>query len=129
MTQWTKGEAQRTLFQCLAPTTEGLSRVKNMPYNICQQPTLTFVARQEGEAWTRPFVSVFEPSSQARPGTIARVTFPAVEVLDSQTSSAQAIMVEHNDGTCQLIVTSDSDQAQVRVLGRIFTGSLSIENY
>lgn len=129
MTQWTKGEAQRTLFQCLAPTTEGLSRVKDMPYNIRQQPTLTFVARQEGEAWTRPFVSVFEPSSLVRPGTIARVTFPAVEVLDSKTSSAQAIMVEHNDGTCQLIVTSDSDQAQVRVLGRIFTGSLSIENY
>ena len=35
-----------------------------MPYNIKEQPTLTFVARQHGEAWNRPFVSVYEPSTK-----------------------------------------------------------------
>jgi oxaloacetate decarboxylase alpha subunit len=38
----------------LSPMTEGLSRTPGMPYNIREQPTLTFVARQKGEAWNRP---------------------------------------------------------------------------
>ena len=126
MTQWTKGEADRTIFQCLAPTTEGLSRVKDMPYNLREQPTLTFVARQQGEAWTRPFVSVFEPSSQAKPGTVSRVTFPEVSILDNVTTSASAILVEHNDSSCQLIVATDHADSQVRVLGTTYTGSLNI---
>ena len=128
MTQWTRGERERTIFQCLSPTTEGLSRIKDMPYNLREQPTLTFVARQKGEAWRHPFVSVFEPSSQALPGTIARVSFPDVEILDRSATSAQAILVEHRDGSRQLIVTTDDEQARVSVLGRTFTGSLSIQN-
>ena len=126
MTQWTKGEADRTIFQCLAPATEGLSRVKDMPYNLREQPTLTFVARQQGEAWTRPFVSVFEPSSQAKPGTVSSVTFPEVSIHDNVTTSASAILVEHNDGSRQLIVATDHADSQVRVLGTTYTGSLNI---
>jgi hypothetical protein len=126
MTQWTKGEPDRTIFQCLAPTTEGLSRIKDMPYNLREQPTLTFVARQQGEAWTRPFVSVFEPSSQAKPGTVSRVTFPEATILDHATTSASAILVEHIDGSRQLIVTTDHADSRVRVLGTTYTGSLNI---
>lgn len=126
MTQWTKGERERTVFECLAPTTEGLSRLKDMPYDLRQQPTLTFVARQQGEAWTRPFVSVFEPSSEQLPGTIRRVTFPKVNVLDGETRSAQAILVEHRDGSRQLIVTTDNEQARVEVQGKCYEGSLNI---
>ena len=50
-----------------------------MPYAIKEQPTLTFVARQQGEAWNRPFVAVYEPSSVKEPGCISSVTFPEVE--------------------------------------------------
>ena len=59
--------------------TEGLSRTPDMPYHIKEQPTLTFVARQEGEAWNRPFVAVYEPSSVKEPGNIVSVTFPEVQ--------------------------------------------------
>ena len=62
MEHFVRGEKDRTLFQYLAPTTEGLSRLANMPYDIKKTPTLTFVARQQGEAWHRPFVNVFVPS-------------------------------------------------------------------
>lgn len=75
MNLWMKGEKDRQLFTALAPMTEGLSRTPGMPYSIKDQPTLTFVARQSGEAWTRPFVSIFEPSSKNEPSAIASVSY------------------------------------------------------
>ena len=66
MNLWMKGEPEREVFTALAPMTEGLSRTPHMPYNIKEQPTLTFVARQHGEAWNRPFVAVYEPSTPER---------------------------------------------------------------
>ena len=70
---------ERKVFSALSPMTEGLSRIPDMPYAIKEQPTLTFVARQQGEAWNRPFVAVYEPSSVKEPGCISSVTFPEVE--------------------------------------------------
>ena len=65
--------------------TEGLSRIKQMPYVIADQPTLTFVARQRGEAWTRPFVSVFEPhTAKNAPSHIREVRFPEVSATGEE---------------------------------------------
>lgn len=80
MNLWMKGETDREVFTALSPMTEGLSRTPGMPYNIKEQPTLTFVARQKGEAWNRPFVAIYEPSSVKEPGCIAEVSFPEVKV-------------------------------------------------
>ncbi len=83
MNLWMKGEKDREVFTALAPMTEGLSRSPGMPYHIKEQPTQTFVARQYGEAWKRPFVAIFEPSSQNEPSNIASVTyFQAEEPAD-----------------------------------------------
>ena len=75
MNLWMKGEPDREVFTALAPMTEGLSRTPNMPYNIKEQPTLTFVARQHGEAWNRPFVSIYEPSTKKEPSAIQSVSY------------------------------------------------------
>lgn len=75
MNLWMKGEKDRKVFTALSPMTEGYSRTPGMPYNIKEQPTLTFVARQSGEAWSRPFVAIYEPSSVNEPGQIESVTF------------------------------------------------------
>ncbi|HJV76763.1 MAG TPA: heparinase II/III family protein, partial [Paludibacter sp.] len=75
MNMWMKGQPDREIFSALAPMTEGMSRTPGMPYNVKETPTLTYVARQNGEAWTRPFVSVFEPSSTTEPSNIASVSF------------------------------------------------------
>ena len=75
MNLWMKGEPDREIFTALAPMTEGLSRTPNMPYNIKEQPTLTFVARQHGEAWNRPFVSIYEPSTKKEPSAIQSVSY------------------------------------------------------
>lgn len=75
MNLWMKGEPEREVFTALSPMTEGLSRTPNMPYNIKEQPTLTFVARQHGEAWNRPFVAVYEPSTKNEPSAIQSVGY------------------------------------------------------
>lgn len=75
MNLWMKGEPDREVFTALSPMTEGLSRTPGMPYNIKEQPTLTFVARQHGEAWDRPFVAVYEPSTRKEPSAIQAVSY------------------------------------------------------
>jgi len=107
MTQWAKGDRDRTVIQALSPSTEGLSRLKNMPYDIRHTPTLTYVCRQRGQAWTRPFVNVFEPGSQSLPGTIKSVTYP--EVTAPQGIHAVAVRVMHKDGSTQLILSCDAE--------------------
>ena len=105
MNLWMKGEAEREVFTALSPMTEGLSRTPSMPYNIKEQPTLTFVARQKGEAWNRPFVAVYEPSSQKEPGCISEVSFP--EVNSKNKNSAVSVCVRQKDGRTDYILSSD----------------------
>lgn len=105
MNLWMKGEAEREVFTALSPMTEGLSRTPGMPYNIKEQPTLTFVARQKGEAWNRPFVAVYEPSSQKEPGRISEVSFP--EVNSKNKNSAVSVCVRQKDGRTDYILSSD----------------------
>lgn len=107
MTLWMKGEKDREVFSALSPMTEGLSRIKDMPYVIADQPTLTFVARQRGEAWNRPFVAVYEPHTLREPSRIGRVTFPEVEG-----EGKVGVKVELVDGNTDLILSSDkADEA------------------
>lgn len=105
MNLWMKGEKERKVFSALSPMTEGLSRTPGMPYDIKEQPTLTFVARQQGEAWNRPFVAVYEPSSAKEPGCIAAVTFP--EVKGEEAGSLVGICVKQKDGREDYILSSD----------------------
>lgn len=108
MNMWMKGEKDREVFSALSPMTEGLSRIKGMPYDIKKQPTLTFVARQKGEAWTRPFVSIFEPVTKSSPSVISSVEYPLV-ISDGQSNSNIAVVVNLKDGRKDLILSSDTN--------------------
>ena len=110
MNLWMKGEPQRELFTALSPMTEGLSRTPGMPYDIRKQPTLTFVARQRGEAWSHPFVAIYEPSSVSEPGCIASVSFPEVRT-EAAEASVVGICVEQKEGRTDRILSSDTPTA------------------
>ena len=125
MKHFVRGEKDRTLFQYLAPTTEGLSRLANMPYDIKKTPTLTFVARQQGEAWHRPFVNVFVPSGAGIENSVVSVEYPEVKAACRGSLSAVAVLVTHKSGLCDLIVSTDRDDAKVIVMGRTFSGRFS----
>ena len=129
MTQWIQGANDSKVYRALSPSTEGLSRMKNMPYDIRTTPTLTFVVRRQGEAWTKPFVSVFEPSSAQKPAVISKVEFPEVRIKDKQTRSAVAVLITRTDGHQDLIISTDNENAKVQVNGKTYKGRLNIVNY
>jgi hypothetical protein len=104
MNMWVKGEKNREVFSVLAPNTEGMARTP-MPYDLKNSPTLTFVARQNGEAWTRPFVSIFEPSSKNEPANIASVSY-----FDANTTANDfvGIRIESKNGRNDYVFSSAS---------------------
>lgn len=67
MNIWMKGEKDRKVFKVLSPKIVSLTRTP-MPYDVDASPCQTFVARQYGEAWTRPFVAVYEPYAEPADG-------------------------------------------------------------
>lgn len=76
MTMWMQGASAREVFRALSPVNLEYERLpKFMPYNVEEQPVLTYVARQQGEAWSKPFVAVFEPSDTEEPSEIQSVEF------------------------------------------------------
>ena len=109
MTMWMKKDENRTIFQALSPVNLEYERMPNQPYKVDEQPVLTFVARQKGEAWNHPFVCVYEPSSDAEPGDIA-----SVDYFTPSEPSAVGIIVKLKDGTEQHIVCSENGKVQIK---------------
>jgi len=61
MNLWMKGTEGREVFSIKSPPNKAFKNKGNIPYDISKSPYLTFAARQYGEAWEHPFVSVYEP--------------------------------------------------------------------
>ena len=123
MTMWQKGEPDRRIFKALSPATEGLSRIKDFPYKTMDYPTLTFVARQDGEAWTRPFVSVFEPSMVSEPSSISAVSY--FEAHSSRPDFV-GIRVEGKSGRTDYIFSQTSAVDEARHENMSVTGTYAV---
>lgn len=108
MDMWFSGSEGRSMYQALSPMTEDLSRLKEMPYDIYSTPTLTFVSRQDGEAWDRPFMAVFEPSSSNSPAVIENVEFSTLK------KGVHLVKVFLKGGYVDYIISAD-EQCDVEV--------------
>ena len=108
MTMWMKKDENRTIFQALSPVNLEYERMPNQPYKVDEQPVLTFVARQKGEAWNHPFVCVYEPSSDTEPGDIA-----SVDYFTPSEQGAVGIIVKLKNGTEQRIVCSENGKVSL----------------
>lgn len=102
MKMWMKGSQDRKVFKAYAPYIDGLSRME-MPYDVKSSPCQTFVARQYGNAWEKPFVALYEPFSSAVPGMVESAGFP-------DCGGAEVISVARKDGRKDIIVSSDRMQ-------------------
>ena len=108
MTMWMKADENRTIFQALSPANLEYERMPNQPYKIIDQPVLTFVARQKGEAWNHPFVCVYEPSSDTESGDIA-----SVDYFKPSEKGAVGIIVKLKDGSEQKIVCAENGKVSL----------------
>lgn len=74
MNMWMRGEEDRRVFKVLSPMIDALTRTP-MPYDVRNSPCHTYVARQYGEAWSRPFVAVYQPFATGDTKSVASVEY------------------------------------------------------
>lgn len=123
MTLWMQGAADREVFKALSPANLEYERLgKFMPYDVAKQPVLTFVARQHGEAWTRPFVAVFEPSDTDEPSEIASVSYFTPK---SKVVSVVGICVKLKNGSTDYIFSAPS-KAKMRYNGMTVNATYAV---
>ncbi len=72
MNMWMRGQPNRQIFSVEAPPSRAF-RDGMLPKAIADLPLPTIVARQWGEAWTKPFVAVYEPSTTSEPQSITSI--------------------------------------------------------
>ncbi|MFK7844811.1 MAG: hypothetical protein AB8G77_05870 [Rhodothermales bacterium] len=103
MNLWMKGMAGREVFSVKSPPNKAFRDGHGIPYEVDKVPYLTFVARQHGEAWEHPFVSVFEPFTSVEGKAIASITGFEDE---NGSSDFVGLRVTHKSGREDLIFSS-----------------------
>ena len=78
---WMKGSPGRTLFTLQAPSSRALHR-ESVPAELYGKSLPTLVVRQDGEAETRPFVSVIEVLTAESSDSISEVAYFSPAVAD-----------------------------------------------
>lgn len=73
MNLWMKGTENREVFSIKSPPNKAFRDNGGLPYEVSKEPYLTFAARQHGEAWNHPFVSVYEPFTSGDGKSIASI--------------------------------------------------------
>lgn len=61
MNLWMKGDEGRELFSVLSPRSTAIGD-EILEKDLAALPVPTMVVRQNGEAWTKPFVAIYEPA-------------------------------------------------------------------
>ncbi|MFR9649315.1 MAG: hypothetical protein SNJ33_01120 [Rikenellaceae bacterium] len=103
MNLWMKGSEGREIFSIYSPPCKGFLDVSEFPYDMNKEPYLTFIARQYGEAWEHPFISVYEPSTSSQGRTISSITGFDDENGDK---SFAGVKVVNNSGREDFILSS-----------------------
>lgn len=74
MNLWMKGTEGREVFSIKAPPCKSFRKGSGLPYAVDKAPYLTLAARQHGEAWKHPFVSVYEPFTSSEGKSISSIS-------------------------------------------------------
>ena len=107
MNLWMKGYEGREIFSIKAPACKAFRSNHNLPYDVLKEPFLTISARQHGEAWNRPFVSVFEPTTENEGRSIQ-----SIESFEPKNAPADfvGLIVKSKSGRTDYIFSSVKDE-------------------
>lgn len=73
MNLWMKGTEGREVFTLKSPPCKSFHDKGAIPYEVDKDPYLTLAARQHGEAWEHPFVSIYEPFTSTEGKSIVSI--------------------------------------------------------
>lgn len=107
MNLWMKGVEGREVFSIKSPPNKAFRGDGGLPYEISKEPYLTFAARQHGEAWEHPFVSVYEPYTSEEPKSIA-----GIQGFEDENGSREfvGLRVSHKSGREDLVFSAKNQQ-------------------
>lgn len=122
MNMWMKGAPNREIFTMKSPKSTAIDR-GIVPKEISELPLPTIIARQYGEAFTKPFVAVFEPSSVAQPASVKTITSftPAKAPADFA-----GIIVESKNGSKETIFSTSAGSTAVTYNDHSFRGTYAV---
>jgi hypothetical protein len=119
---WMKGENNREIFTMRSPKSTAIDR-GIVPKEISELPLPTIVARQYGEAFTKPFVAVFEPSSAEQPASIASI----VSFTPAKAPAGFAgVVVESKNGSKETIFSASAVSAVTTYKDYSFRGTYAV---
>ncbi|MEO9513478.1 MAG: six-hairpin glycosidase [Flavobacteriaceae bacterium] len=104
MSLWMKGTEGREVFSIKSPPNKAFQRNSGLPYEVDKQPYLTFTARQHGEAWEHPFISVYEPFTSSEGKSIS-----SIEGFDDDNGNKAfaGLHITHKSGREDFIFSSE----------------------
>lgn len=107
MNLWMKGYEGREVFSIKAPAIKSFRSNDDFPYAVDKSPSLTIAARQHGEAWKHPFVSVFEPTTEKEGKSIASIqSFEAKNV----SPDFVGLIIKNKTGRTDYVFSSVKDE-------------------
>lgn len=107
MKLWMKGYPERQIFAIKAPPVKSFRSNAIFPYEVDKSPYLTISARQHGEAWNRPFVSIFEPYTASEGTSISSIE--AFEVPGASPDFV-GLQIKNKSGSVDYIFSSVVDE-------------------
>lgn len=122
MRMWMKGEADRQIFTVLAPHSRSMIH-GSVPEELIGRPLPTVVLRQPGEAWSRPFVAVYESFGEPSGASLKRIR--ALEGTHTEDLVALAVESEGIDalnGRVEYILNATESDTAHTVEGIDFKG-------
>ncbi|MHA7944824.1 hypothetical protein ACJOV8_017235 [Formosa sp. 3Alg 14/1] len=110
MNLWMKGTEGREVFSIKSPPNKAFKGNSGLPYDVDKAPYLTLAARQHGEAWNRPFASVYEPFTSSEGKSIA-----SISGFEDENGSQDfvGLHVSHKSGREDLVFSSTNNQLAV----------------
>lgn len=105
---WMKGYEGREVFSIKAPSCKAFRGNHRIPYAVEKEPFLTLAARQHGEAWEHPFVSIFEPATESEGRSILSIT--SFDQSPEISPDFVGLIVKNKSGQTDYIFSSVQDE-------------------
>jgi hypothetical protein len=124
MNMWMKGEKNREIFAVKSPKSKAIDRM-GLSDSIVALPMPTIIARQTGEAWTKPFAVVFEPSTVSGSRSVQSIqSFAPV----NETSGFVGLQINGKNGNKQFVFSDTEGKSDVTYDNKLFRGTYGIIN-
>ncbi|WP_206667084.1 hypothetical protein [Seonamhaeicola maritimus] len=107
MNLWMQGTEGREVFSIKSPPNKAFRGNGGLPYEVSKSPYLTLTARQHGEAWEHPFISIYEPFTSSEGKSIQ-----SISSFEDENGSSEfvGLNIKHKSGREDIVFSLANQQ-------------------